>query len=100
MSIITEEEIRVEHRMYVRHRARTRVQISAKGIKPKMCKAKNLSAWGVAIETSGMGLKAGMVVTLSFVIELGTIVKIHRRTAKVVHVTNGVTGFAMEAYKS
>jgi hypothetical protein len=63
-----------------------------------MCQAVNLSASGVAIKTEGMALPLGALIELSFAIDLGTVVKIHKRYGRVVHVHNGVTGFAMEAY--
>ena len=35
---------------------------------------------------------------LSFAINLGTIIKLHRRTAVVAHVSRGGTGLMMETY--
>jgi hypothetical protein len=60
----------------------------------------NLSATGVFIETTNLGLKKGEQVVLSFAIDLGTITKVHRRTAVVAHVSRGGTGLLMEAYSS
>ena len=42
-----------------------------------LCKAVNLSATGVFIRTSGMGLRKGQSVELAFAINLGTITKLH-----------------------
>ena len=75
------------------------VQIrSAQGNK-RMCKAINLSADGVGVETKGMGLKKNEEVELTFVINLGSISKMHHRKGRVVHVKNGITGFAMQRYE-
>jgi hypothetical protein len=62
-----------------------------------LCKAVNLSATGVFIRTSGLGLRKGQKVELAFAINLGTIT-LHRRTAVVAHVSGGGTGLMMEAY--
>jgi hypothetical protein len=45
-----------------------------------------------------MGLRKGQSVELAFAINLGTITKLHRRTAIVAHVSGGGTGLMMEAY--
>ena len=41
----------------------------------------------------------GTVCELTFVINLGAISKLHRRQARVTHVSKGMTGFAMEQYQ-
>lgn len=87
-----------DRRLHTRHRARTKVFI-IQGHKRSACEAVNLSANGVAIRTTDMGLRKGAQVQLAFSINLGSISKIHRRTAIVAHVRNGITGFMMEAYK-
>jgi len=88
----------VERRLHTRHRARTVVYITVPGGRRKLCKAMNLSATGVFIETSNLGLRKGQQVVLSFAINLGTITKIHRRTAIVAHVSRGGTGLMMESF--
>jgi hypothetical protein len=52
----------------------------------------------VFIRTTGLGLRKGQKVELAFAINLGTITKLHRRTALVAHVSGGGTGLMMEAY--
>src|SRR5439155_1441904 len=81
-----------------RHRARTIVYITAPGGRRKLCKAVNLSATGVFIETTNLGLRKGQQVVLSFAINLGAITKLHRRTAVVAHVSRGGTGLLMETF--
>ena len=49
----------MERRLHTRHRARTTVYINYPGRQGKLCKAKNLSANGVFIETSNLGLRKG-----------------------------------------
>ena len=88
----------VESRLHTRHRARTTVYITIPGGRKKLCRAANLSATGVYIQTANLGLRKGQQVELSFAINLGTITKIHRRTAIVAHVSRGGTGLLMDAY--
>ena len=88
----------MERRLHTRHRARTTVYITVPGGCRKLCKAVNLSATGVFIETTNPGLRKGQTVVLSFAINLGTITKLHRRTAVVAHVSRGGTGLMMENY--
>ena len=87
----------MERRLHTRHRARTTVYLTVPGGKRKLCKAVNLSATGVFIQTSNLGLRKGQHVELAFAINLGAITKLHRRTAVVAHVSRGGTGL-MEAY--
>lgn len=63
----------------------------------KLCRARNLSANGVFIETSNLGLRKGTTVQLAFAINLGVVTKIHRRTAIVAHISRGGTGLMMES---
>lgn len=86
----------MERRLHSRHKARTMVFVSIPGRAGRLCRAKNLSATGVFIETTNMGLKKGTTVQLAFAINLGTVTKIHRRTAIVAHVSRGGTGLMME----
>ncbi len=95
----------MERRLHTRHRARTIVYIILPGGRRQLCKAVNLSATGVFIRTSGLGLRKGQKVELAFAINLGStdsnvgsITKLHRRTAVVAHVSGGGTGLMMEAY--
>jgi hypothetical protein len=43
-------------------------------------------------------LRKGQQVVLAFAINLGTVTKLHRRTAVVAHVSRGGTGLMMESY--
>jgi hypothetical protein len=92
--------ISVERRLHTRHRARTIVYIMVPGGRRKLCKAVNLSATGVFIETTNLGLRKGQQVTLAFAINLGAVTKLHRRTAVVAHVSRGGTGLMMESYSA
>ncbi len=94
----TDEATDLERRLHTRHRARTTVYITTPGGKRKLCKAVNLSATGVFVETTNLGLRKGQHVELAFAINLGAITKLHRRTAVVAHVSRGGTGLMMEAY--
>jgi hypothetical protein len=92
------ETVRMERRLHTRHRARTTVYVVMSGRKSRICKAKNLSANGVFVETENLGLRKGQQVQLAFAINLGLVTKIHRRTAIVAHVTRGGTGLMMEQF--
>jgi hypothetical protein len=67
------------------------------GGRRKLCKAVNLSATGVFVETTNLGLRKGQQVILAFAINLGTVTKLHRRCAIVAHVSRGGTGLMMES---
>ena len=88
----------MERRLHTRHRARTTVYVQIPGRRGKLCRARNLSANGVFVETENLGLQKGSVVELAFAINLGAVTKIHRRTAIVAHVSRGGTGLRMESY--
>lgn len=88
----------MERRLHTRHRAKTTVYVQTPGRNGRLCKAKNLSANGVFVETQDLGLAKGTVVELAFAINLGVVTKIHRRTAIVAHVSHGGTGLRMEGY--
>lgn len=90
----------MERRLHTRHRARTTVYLTVPGGRRKLCKAVNLSATGVFIETTNLGLRKGQHVELAFAINLGAVTKLHRRTAVVAHVSRGGTGLMMEAYSA
>ncbi len=57
-----------------------------------------LLATAVVTETP-LGMRPGMTCELAFVINLGKVQKIHRRIARVVHVSNGMTGFLMDKFE-
>ena len=88
----------MERRLHSRHRARATVYIVVPGRRGALCKAHNLSANGVFVETRNLGLVKGSIVELAFAINLGAITKIHRRKAIVAHVSRGGTGLKMECY--
>src|SRR6476619_7437167 len=88
----------VERRLHTRHRARTTVYITTPTVRKKLCRAINLSATGVFVETTNLGLRKGQQVELAFAINLGAVTKLHRRTAVVAHVSRGGTGLMMDAY--
>ena len=90
----------MERRLHTRHRARTTVYIVVPGRSGKLCRAHNLSANGVFVETRNLGLPKGAIVELAFAINLGKITKIHRRQAIVAHVSRGGTGLRMDSYAS
>ena len=86
----------MERRLTTRHRAKTTVYVLLPGSRRRLCRASNLSASGVFLETGNMGLRTGQTVEIAFAIRLGIVTKIHRRSAVVAHVSNGGTGLLME----
>lgn len=90
----------MERRLHTRHRARTTVYILLPTGRRRICRAVNLSATGVFIETSDLGLRKGQQVALAFAIDLGAVTKLHRRTAIVAHVSRGGTGLMMDSYSA
>ncbi|HSQ70214.1 MAG TPA: PilZ domain-containing protein [Steroidobacteraceae bacterium] len=95
---MTKKRCAVERRLTTRHRARTSVYVLLPGRKRRLCRASNLSATGVFLETGGMGLRMGQTVEIAFAIKLGVVTKIHRRTAVVAHISRGGTGLMMESH--
>lgn len=87
----------MERRLHTRHRARTTVYLSVPGRDGRLCRAHNLSANGVYVETRNLGLHTGEIVELAFAINLGKVTKIHRRRAVVAHVSGGGTGLRMHS---
>ncbi len=88
----------MERRLHTRHRARATVYVFIPGRRGSLCRARNLSANGVFVETRNLGLNKGTIVELAFAINLGTVTKIHRRQAIVAHVSHGGTGLRMECF--
>jgi hypothetical protein len=70
------------------------------GQRRRLCRARNLSATGVFVETGELGLRKGQSVQLAFAINLGVVTRIHRRSAVVAHVSRGGTGLMMENHGS
>ena len=90
----------MERRLTTRHRARTVVYVLVPGQRRRLCRARNLSATGVFVETGEMALRKGQSVELAFAINLGVVTRIHRRSAVVAHVSRGGTGLMMESHGS
>jgi hypothetical protein len=88
----------MERRLHTRHRAKTTVYVTVPGRGSRLCKAHNLSANGVFVETHDLRLNKGSTVELAFAINLGAVTKIHRRNAIVAHVSQGGTGLRMEGF--
>jgi hypothetical protein len=87
----------MERRQHSRHNAQTTVYIQIPGSGGKVCCARNLSANGAFVETENLGLRKGTLVALAFAVTEGRVTRIHRRTAVVVHVTQGGTGLRVES---
>ena len=86
-----------EQRRQPRHRVNTVVFVRpAGGEEPTRCRALNLSTDGVFIETHALRVLPNTQVELVFVINLGSVIKLHRRQAWAVHLTGDGTGFRLQ----
>ena len=95
-----ERDTPMERRLHTRHRAKTTVYVTVPGRGSRVCKANNLSANGVFVETPDLKLIKGAAVELAFAINLGAVTKIHRRNAIVAHSSQSGTGLRMESFAS
>lgn len=86
----------MERRLLERNKVSTTVYLSIPGGSPIRCRARNLSAMGVFLESRTLGLPAGSVVNLVFAVDLGKTVRLHRRKAVVAHVTDRGAGLMMQ----
>lgn len=88
----------LEHRRQTRHRVNTVVFVRPSG-QPNAIRARalNLSTDGVFIETLREGVLPNTQADLVFVINLGSVIKLHRRQARAVHLTAAGTGFQLVA---
>jgi len=86
----------MERRLLERNKVSTTVYLSVPGGNVLRCRARNLSAMGVFLETRALGLPAGTVVSLVFAVDLGKTVRLHRRKAIVAHVSERGAGLMMQ----
>ncbi len=87
----------MERRLLERSKVSTTVYLSLPGGRYFRCRARNLSAMGVFLEIEALGLPAGTVVNLVFAVNLGHVVRLHRRKAVVAHVGDRGAGLMMQA---
>ena len=86
----------MERRLLERNKVSTTVYLTTPGSGPIRCRARNLSAMGVFLESRMLGLPAGTIVSLVFAVDLGKTVRLHRRKAVVAHVTDRGAGLMMQ----
>src|SRR5690606_28330398 len=87
----------MERRLLARSKVSTAVDVSVPGGRSYRCRARNLSAMGVFLEIKSLGLPAGTVVSLVFAVNLGGVVRLHRRKAVLAHITEQGAGLMMQA---
>ncbi len=85
----------MERRLLQRNRVSTTVYLSVRGGRWYRCRARNLSAMGVYLEISSLGLPAGTVVNLIFAVSLGRVTRLHRKKAVLAHVSDEGVGLMM-----
>jgi hypothetical protein len=86
----------MERRLLERNKVSTTVYLSVPGGGLVRCRARNLSAMGVFLEIKALNLPSGTVVNLVFAVDLGKMVRLHRRKAVVAHVTERGAGLMMQ----
>jgi hypothetical protein len=86
----------MDRRLLERNKVSTTVYLSVPGGRFFRCRARNLSAMGVFLEIKALGLPAGTVVNLVFAVNLGQVVRLHRRRAVLAHVTDNGAGLMMQ----
>ena len=86
----------MERRLLERSKVSTTVYVAAPGADSIRCRATNLSAMGVFLQTNKLGLPAGTEVSLVFAVDLGNTVRLHRRRAVVTHVAKRGAGLIMQ----
>jgi hypothetical protein len=92
-----ERNWQMERRLLERNRVSTTVYLAVPGEGLYRCRARNLSAMGVFLEMRSLGLPAGTVVNLIFAVNLGAIVRLHRRKAVVAHSSSEGAGLMMQS---
>ncbi len=86
----------MERRLLERNKVSTTVYLSVPGGRLHRCRARNLSAMGVFLEISSLGLPAGTVANLVFAVSLNDTVRLHRRKAVVAHISDEGAGLMMQ----
>ena len=86
----------MERRILERSKVSTTVYLTVPGANSIRCRAKNLSATGVFVETEAAWLPAGTAVDLVFAVEIGNTVKLHRRNAVVAHIAKRGAGLMLQ----
>ena len=86
-----------DRRFDARFKVSTPVFVRLDGKQVAQCRARNLSASGVFLDSKSLGLTPGQEVELVFSIEMGKTVKLHRRSAQVVYVKFGGTGLTFRS---
>lgn len=89
-----------ERRQCVRHRAKTKVRVRKSNGESKLCSVVDLSSRGAGIQTGDMGFEDGERVELTFMVNLGTVIRMHHRTAMARYSYGGISGFSMLPKKS
>lgn len=89
--------ISMDRRTGARQRAIAKVYLSHPGLRIQRCKTSNLSFNGVFVETpEAARITRGKQVDLIFAIDLGDVIKLHRRKAIVAHVSQHGAGMTIE----
>lgn len=86
----------MERRSLERSEVSTPVYLTAPGESAIRCLATNLSTRGVFLRVNRLRLQAGTQVSLVFAVEIGDMVRLHRRDAVVSHVDDRGAGLMMQ----
>lgn len=88
----------MERRSKVRKPTAVRVYLSSPGQRIRRCNAKDLSVSGAFVEGEALGLARGLTVELVFVMERGSVIRIHRVPATVARVSKWGAGLMLPGY--
>ncbi len=87
----------MERRQSERKKVTAVVYLCVTGRPFQRCKAYNLSAGGVFVETRPLGLRRGRKVQLVFVLAIGPIIKLRRLPAVVARVSRDGAGMLLQS---
>jgi hypothetical protein len=90
----------MERRTSERKRVAAIVYLCVRGQRFQRCKAYNLSAGGVFVETTPLALRRGRKVQLVFVLAVGGVIKLHRLPAVVARVSRNGAGMLLQSQLS
>lgn len=88
----------LERRLHSRHKARSDVYVQTPAGNIH-CRAVNLSATGVGLQSitgTPLALTVGVTYRITFALNFDRMVKLHRRSATVKYIRNGIIGMQME----
>ena len=88
----------MERRTKTRKTTALTVYLTSPGQRFRRCKARDLSVSGAFVEGESLGLARGLTVELVFVMENGSVTRIHRVPATVARISKWGVGLMLPGY--